>query len=119
MGLDFGGFHGDLESARGLCLICANGGVGLSPGIRTKTWPINFFLSASTSALIFKRLGFDLVDIKTKLDHAVFRAEKEGQAVVFGNTSVPTIAVLMEWHLQGGPNGAVLAPLSALFDQIQ
>ncbi|MDO7560541.1 MAG: divergent polysaccharide deacetylase family protein, partial [Paracoccaceae bacterium] len=72
--------------------------------------------SGAPSALIFRRLGFESSYIKIKLDQAVFRAGQDGQAVVFGDTSAQTIAALMEWQLQGGPNGAVIAPLSAVFD---
>ena len=115
--LEFGGFQAEMAASSAIVSYLQSKGRGVVTWDQGKNLAQKIAQrSGAPSALIFRRLGFESSDIKIKLDQAVFRAGQDGQAVVFGDTSAQTIAALMEWQLQGGPNGAVIAPLSAVFD---
>ncbi|MGQ0609510.1 MAG: divergent polysaccharide deacetylase family protein [Paracoccaceae bacterium] len=52
--------------------------------------------------------------IRRTLDRAAFRAAQEGRAVVLGQTRAETVAVLLEWLVEGRAAAVQLAPITAV-----
>lgn len=69
------------------------------------------------SAMVFRRLdgaNENASTVRRYLDRAAFKAAQDGMVTVVGETSADTVAVLMEWAVEGRSASVALAPISAV-----
>lgn len=69
------------------------------------------------AATVFRRLDGEnesAPTIRRYLDRAAFKAAQEGRVLVVGETRPETVAVLLEWSLEGRSSDVALAPVSAV-----
>ena len=113
-----GGFQQDRPLASQVVPIIASQGRGLVTFDRGLNAADQVARRAEApSASIFRILdgeGEDAAAMRRLLDRAAFRAAQQGRVTVIGSARPETVAVLLEWAVEGRATSVALAPLSAV-----